>query len=136
MSLALIRKAMETRLAAAPGSLPTAYENTDFTPVLALPYQRANLLPNDPDDRERGTRGYTERGLFQITLSYPYGKGSGAAGAYGNALRSHFKRGLTLVEGSLQIHVIHTPAVTPASIDEGRYVVAITVSWQCYVNVI
>ena len=134
MSLQLIRRAFEKRLLAVSAGLATAYENDDFTPVTEVPYQRANLLPNDPDNQQMGDQSYTERGLFQITLAYPYGKGSGAADARAQALRTQFKRGLTLTESGLLVHVIKTPKVSPALVDAGRYFLPITVEWQCHVN--
>lgn len=136
MSLPAIRRAFERYLGLISTGIATAYQNDDFTPNLGSPYQRADLLSNTPDNQEMGSRSYNERGLFQITLAYPYGKGSGAADARAQIIRLHFKRGLTLVEQGLLINVIKTPRVAPAMIEEGRYVLPITIEWECHVSVI
>lgn len=130
MSLAAIRTALEKRLALMTPAMPTAYENANFTPQPGVAYQRADLLPNTPDNSSQGAAHYIERGIFQITLSYPSGAGAGAAMARAQAVRNQFRRGTTLQQSGVTVLVYRTPSIAPALIDGDRYGVPISVYWQ------
>ena len=43
MSLSIIRKALEQRLAALAPAIATAYENAPFVPAVGTPYQRVSM---------------------------------------------------------------------------------------------
>jgi hypothetical protein len=78
MSNVAIRRACETWLRDMPGGLPEAQtqrDNKKFTPTPGLVYQRVNMLPAPPANptANGGFRRY--RGIFQITLAYPYDQG-------------------------------------------------------------
>jgi hypothetical protein len=134
MSQVAIRKALEKRLAAMPAALSTAYENVTFNPVAGTPYQRANLLPNTPDNAVQGGKMYFDRGIFQVTLCYPMGAGPNAAESKAQAVRDWFWRGTSLVEGSVTVHVTNTPRISPALIDGDRFCIPVSVSYQAQIN--
>lgn len=134
MSQPLIRKALEKRLAAMTPAVSTAYENATFTPVTGTPYQRANLLPNTPDNSTQGAGMYFERGLFQVTLCYPQGTGPAAAEARAQLVREWFKRGTSLSEGGITVHVTDTPRIAPALIDGDRYCIAVSIAYQAQIE--
>ncbi|MHB1125238.1 MAG: DUF4128 domain-containing protein [Ramlibacter sp.] len=137
MSEVLIRKALEDRLASLPGGLgdaATAYENAAYTPQAGQPYQRANLLPATPDNAIQGAASYLDVGVFQITLLYPLGAGTGDAALMAEALRQHFRRGTTLTEGELSVLVTHTPHVARGYPDGDRWTVPVSVRYQCQVR--
>lgn len=134
MSLILIRKALEKKLATLTPALVTAYENAPYTPVTGTPYQRINLLPNTPDNSTMGTVLYFERGLFQITVCYPAGTGPNAAETQAQAIRALFKRGASMSESAITVIVTNTPRVSPAMIDGDRYCIPITVQWQSQIS--
>lgn len=133
MSLDAVRAALEQRLNAMANPLPTAWENAPFAPPIATdPYQAVNLLPAEPDNNVFGTN-YQERGLFQVTLSYPLGKGPGDAVARAKLIRAQFQRGLSLVSGGIVTQVERTPEIGPAQTIDSRYQLPVRIRW--YANV-
>lgn len=134
--LDLIRKALETHLAAIASPLATAWENVSFVPVNGTPYQRVNLLPATPEDSSLASGLHFERGIFQVTLCYPTGTGPSAAQAKAKALQAHFKRGTTLVEAPIQVLIPLTPAIGSGfkDPDEDRYCIPVSIRWQCQVT--
>jgi hypothetical protein len=133
MSLEIVRKALEKRLATLTPSVAIAYENTTFTPVSGVPYIRVNLLPNTPDNSIMGQATYFERGIFQVMACYPLNAGTANAGDKAQAIRNHFKRGVTMVESGVTVIVMDTPKVAPAMIDVDRYSVPISISYQAQI---
>lgn len=135
MSLEIIRKALEKRLATLTPVIAIAYENAAFTPSFGVPYLRVNLLPNTPDNSIMGQATYFERGIFQVTACYPLNAGTANAGDKAQAIRNHFKRGVTMVESGVTVIVTNTPKVAPALIDGDRYSVPISIEYQAQISV-
>jgi hypothetical protein len=127
MSTLSIRQAFETRLATLSPALSTAYENVDFVPVTGTAYQRVNLLPAQPDNSTMGQSFYREQGLFQVMLCYPLNNGTATIQARAEAVKTLFKRGVTMEEDGLRIHVINTPKVSAGFKDNDRYCIPITI---------
>ena len=134
MSLPIIRKALEKKLAALTPAIATSFENAGYTPVTGTPYQRVNLLPNTPDNSIQGSASYFERGIFQVMLCYPIGTGPAAAETQAQLTRAHFKRGTSMVESGVTVVVMDTPRVSPAMIDEDRYCIPLSVPWQAQIS--
>jgi hypothetical protein len=134
MSQVTIRKALEKRLAAMSPALVTVYENTEYTPVAGTAYQRANLLPAEPDNSAMGGTYYLEQGLFQVTLCYPQKVGPNAAQARAELLKTQFKRGTTMEESGLTVIVMRTPTIMPAYIEGDRYCIPVSIQYQCDIN--
>lgn len=134
MSLQIVRRAIEKRLATLSPNISTAFENAPFTPVAATPYQRLNLLPNTPDNSIQGAGSYFERGLFQITLAYPNGTGPAASEAQAQLIRAHFRRGTSMLESGVTVIVTDTPRVSPAMIDGDRYTTPISIPYQAQIT--
>ena len=134
MSQVLIRKALEKRLAAMTPALSTAFENATFQPAAGTPYQRVNLLPNTPDNAVQGAGMYFDRGLFQVTLCYPMGAGPNAAETRAQAVRDWFRRGTSLAEGPITVHITGTPRISPALMDGDRYCIPVSVLYQAQIN--
>jgi len=134
MSLRSIRDALEARLAAMSPSVAIAYENVSFTPTAGTPYQRVNLLPANPDNRVHGSRTYFEIGVFQITLCYPSGTGPADAEERAALVRTQFKRGTTVVDGSVSTLVTNTPRVAVGFIDGDRFCIPVSVPFQAQIT--
>lgn len=137
MSQALIRKALEKRLLAMASGLAataTAMENGSFNPVAGTPYQRVNLLPATPDNSEQSGKNYFERGIFQVTLCYPSGKGSGAVEAQADRVKAAFKRGTSTTESGVRVIVMLTPKITPGYPDGDRWCIPISVTYQAQIS--
>lgn len=135
MTVALIRKALETRLAAITPAMPTAFENVAFTPSAGVTYQRSNLLPNTPDDAQIGSKVYFERGIYQVTVCTPMGSGPAVAEARAQLVKDAFKRASALVEGAVTVIIMNAPSVSSAMIDGDRYCIPISMRYQCQVVV-
>ena len=134
MSLQIVRKALEKHLATLLPALSIAYENVTFQPVAGVAYMRVNLLPNTPDNNTQGAAVYWERGLFQVTLAYPAGTGPAAADTQAQALRTHYKRGTSMLETGVTVIVTETPRVSPGFIDGDRFSVPISIPFQAQIN--
>lgn len=87
----------------------TALQNVSFSPVPGIPYQKVYLVPFKPDDQVQGAGYYQEIGLFQVTLVYPDGAGTGAILARAELLRSLFKKGSAFANGGVTVQISETP---------------------------
>jgi len=125
-----IRRALETRLNAMSPALATAFENVTYTPSEGTPYQRANMLPAEPDNSTQGPGMRTERGIFQVSLYYPPGGGSADAQARADALIAWFKRGTSMTHAGVTTIVPRTPKKSPGFNQDGRYVVPVSIPYQ------
>lgn len=92
-------------------ALPTAYEGLSFTPTTST-YQRLQFKINSPDDPVLGTGYSRERIEMQIFVNAPTNKGTGEVLARAELLRTHFKKGLTIPEDGILIHVLKTPQIS------------------------
>lgn len=133
MSLAAIRTALETRLAAMLPILQTAWENTAFTPTQGTPYQRVFLLPAQPDNPTFGPGLYVEQGILQINLCYPLQTGPKDALARAMAIRAQFPRGLSLTSSGIVTIVEKTTEIGGGDNDDVCYQLPVRVRW--YANV-
>lgn len=126
MSIVLIRSALETALAAITPAIALAYENHPYEPVNGTPYGRVYLLAAEPDNPEMGT--FTqERGFLQVSLAYPLDTGPGAAAAQAEVIRDAFYRGRALTASGVTTTIERTPEISPARIEDDRYVVPVRV---------
>lgn len=128
-----MRQLLETRLNTMNPSLPTAWQNIPFTPVIGTPYQRVAILPVAPDNSVMGQHFYFEQVIFQVVLCYPENAGSSAAMTRAEAIRTWFKRGTTMV-GAFTVIVKDTPAIAPAMSDAGWYMVPVSIGAQASIN--
>jgi hypothetical protein len=132
MSLDAVRAALEGQLNAITPALATAWENADFTPAVGTPFQAVNLLPAEPDNTVFGPT-YQERGLMQVTLNYPIGKGAKDALARAKLIRETFQRGLSLVKSGITTTIEKTPEIGPGAPEGAWYQLPVRVRW--YANV-
>jgi hypothetical protein len=126
MSIASVRAALETKLAAMTPSLATAYENAPYTPISGTPYQAAYLLPVT-ENPTMGDGYYRLAGIFQITLFYPLQTGPAAAAARAELIRTAFKRGTSMVSGSVTVIVERTPDILQGRVDGDRWALPVRV---------
>lgn len=134
MTVAIIRKALETQLVAIAPTIATAFENVGFTPSDGVPYQRANLLPNSPEDSTLGSRTYFERGLFQVMLCYPEGIGPGEAEARAQLVKNAFKRGTSLVQAGVTVIITAAPQQAQGLNQDDRYCIPVTMRYQAQIT--
>jgi hypothetical protein len=132
MSLDAVKAALEGQLNTMTPALATAWENSDFAPTVGTPFQAVNLLPAEPDNPVYGSN-YQERGLLQVTLNYPVGKGAKDAIARAKLIRESFQRGLSLVKSGITTTIERTPEIGPGSSEGPWYQLPVRVRF--YANV-
>ena len=135
MSLPQIRRALEKHLAALEPAVPTAWDNVQFSPPAdGSVYQEARFVPNEPNGEMMDTLSYIELGFLQVALCYPQGKGPRDAENRVDALRAHFRRGTSLVDGGVTTDIIRVPAVAAGVPVEGQWRVPVTIYWQAQIS--
>lgn len=135
MTVAKIRAALETRLTSITPAVPTAFENSTFTPTAGVIYQRAKLLPNTPADGQVSSSIYFERGIFQVTVCAPIGGGPGACEARAQIVKDAFKRGTSVAHGGVTVIITNAPTVSSAIIDGDRFCIPVSMSYQSQITV-
>lgn len=131
----LIRQALERHLTDTPQlGLPIAYENVPFTrPADGGPYVESRLMLATPDSSMMGDQ-YIERGIYQLTLCYPEGKGAGDSDSKAKLLRQRFARGTGVAKGGVVTTVTTVPALAASFNADGIWRVPVSVSWQAEVS--
>jgi hypothetical protein len=124
-----IQAVFEVALASLPGAqIPTVWENID-RPDTGPPYKEVYLLPAEPDNPEIGD-GYIQRGILQINLFYPQGKGWFNSLTQAQVIRTAFPRGLALQNGSVIVTVLTTPEIGPGRAEDDLYFRPVKVRWS------
>lgn len=134
MSIQLIQAALETKLATLTPAMATVYENTSFTPVTGVAYQRVYHLLNKPTDLALGGDLVQDQGIFQITLAYPQNAGRGAAMARAQMVRDHFRPPLTLTNGAVKVEIVKTARIAGGMTDADRWTLPVSIEWAVYSN--
>ena len=137
MSIVKIRNALQARLQKVNNALPTAWEDSKFTPEPDKPWQKVHLLPADPINpticKGDGDLAY-EHGIFQVSLFYPKFSGPNVAAAQAERIRAAFPRGLVISNGGVQVRIERTPTIGPAYNDGGWYVLPVSIRYYSYVR--
>ena len=133
MSAVAIMSALATALATVSPSLATAWENTPYTPVVGTAYQRVFLLMGEPVPLEQSGRVNREQGVMQVSLCYPLSTGSGAALTRAELIRATFYRGRTFTSGSTTLTIDRMPEISPALIENDRYVIPVRIRFYSHV---
>jgi hypothetical protein len=130
MSIVIIKKALEKKLAEIQPSIDTAYEAVSFKPVVDSPYQRVQLVPRTPENPTIGDSYYREVGELQIFLAYPSNKGTAEVLARANLVQQHFARGTAITEDGLVVIITRTPHITGNSISGDRVIVPVIIRYS------
>lgn len=102
-----IRGALTARALTASG-LPAAraYEGVPSDPTVGTPYVSFTLLPTQERPATLGQAGDTLRqGMFQVSLFYPAGSGTGTAEAMADTVKGVFVPGTDLTQGSTTVRI-------------------------------
>ena len=133
MSIVSVRAALETKLNAMTPALATAWENAPYTPIAGTPYQAVYLLPT-VENPTMGDGFYRELGIFQISLFYPLQAGPGAAAARAELIRTSFKRGTSMVSGTVTVRIGNTPEIGQGRIEGDRWHVPVKCRFFAGIN--
>lgn len=129
-----IRTALESKLNGISPALSTAWQNVAFTPVAGTPYQRVFLMPAEPDNPTMGDDFYREQGILQVSLMYPLQAGAGVAEARAEKIRTAFKRGTSMVSGSITVRISRTPEIGQGRVDGDRWHVPVKCTYFAGIN--
>lgn len=131
MSIPTICALLEQTLQALNPQLPTAFENVEFAPP-ATTYQRVNHLINTPRDLAITLDLLEWRGILQVMVCAPLGKGRGEAQARSQAIADHFAPPQTLSGSGVRIDLLKTPAVASGFKSDDRWCVPVSISWSAF----
>lgn len=134
MSLLTIKQSLEAHLALMNPTIQTAYEGSSFTPTPNVPYQRVQLIPRKPLNNTLGDMHYQEVGELQVFLCYPVNTGMGDVLLRATQLRTHFKRGTSLVKDGLTTIITVTPQISGSAILGDRVVVPVFISYSTEID--
>jgi hypothetical protein len=134
MSIVSIRAALEVRLTSIAPSIQTAWENAPFSPTAGVAYQSVFLMPAAPENPTFGDGFYREIGLLQVSLFYPLQAGPKAAADRAELIRTTFKRGTSMVSGTVTVRVARTPEIGQGRVDGDRWHVPVRVVWFAGIN--
>lgn len=131
MKLTEIKALLEQKLLAMPGVLPTAFENVPFKPPDG-PYQACYHLINSPVDHAMTMDMTEERGILQITVRYPEGKGRQQADAMIDQIKAHFRPHQVINGSNFRIELTKTPSASSGVPDEGRWCIPVSIYWRAF----
>ena len=131
MKLTEIKALLEQKLLAMPGALPTAFENVTFKPPDG-PYQACHHLVNKPVDHGISVDMTEERGILQVTLRYPEGKGRQLADAMVDQIKVHFKPPARIIGSDFRIELNKTVYASSGMSDEGRWCIPVSIFWRAF----
>ena len=131
MTQVQINSAFLTALNAIDNTIEVAYEGVSFTPTLVTPYIEAYFLPADNDGIHIDNSNYDSLGIFQITLKYPFGSGSGAIATQAQKYIDYFYKGRKFTD----VRILDTPRLTNLGKDGDRIVQVISINYACYISV-
>lgn len=133
MSERAIRKALEDHLLTMAGSLPLAVENGSYEPTEGVPYQRAAVLRAEPEAVTMGRKLTKEHGIFQVTLMFPEGEGTGDAEEYAKLIKARFKPVQAITADGVKVQLTEAVHVVSGFPSSGRWAVPISIQWMAYI---
>jgi len=106
-----------------------AYEGVPYTPVVGTAYVAYALVPTAERPRTLGQYGDTIRqGLFQASLFFPSGSGTGLAESAADAVRAKFPPGQVVTQNETVVRVRYAERA-PAQAHPDWVMVPVTVAW-------
>ena len=129
MSIVSIRAALETKLNTITPALATVWENIGYTPVAGIAYQAAYILPADTENPTMGDDFHRELGLFQVSLFYPVQAGTATAAARAELIKTAFKRGTSMVSGTVTVRINRTPSIGQGRVDGDRWHIPVKIQY-------
>lgn len=129
-----IRKAFEVALATMLPPLPTVYENRQppagFDATQA--HQKCWLLPAENRSLGLSEKTTLQKGIFQVNLCYPSGKGTLDADQRAAFLQTTFYAGRELVADGVKVRVRGMPSIAAAS-SLSPYTVPVSIRYESYI---
>lgn len=121
MAIIEVKRAAERHLKNLTPSMPTAWEGVSFTPPSDM-YQRVQFTITRPTDPVLGTGFHRENITMQVFVVGATNKGTAEVIAKAEAIRQHFAKGWTALEGNVRIHVLNTPQIAGNAVVSDRVI--------------
>jgi hypothetical protein len=113
-------------------SIDIAYPDVPFEPVSGRTYLDTSLLFNAPANLGVADASCTEfRGILQVTVVAPAGRGIIAPIELAAKVADHFERGTSLGTGPV-IKIVGRPAIANPAQSPDRIRVPVSVSFSCF----
>lgn len=130
-----LQSALNQALAAAFPTMPIAWENTEYTPVVGTPYFRVYLLPAEIDVITLGPSPYQERkGIFQVSVLYPIGIGFGTPKGKVAEIVAAFRAGTVFTYNTLRVVCDKAWPSSGRKEDNAWYHIPVNVRYHCESN--
>ena len=134
MSDSVIRQVLESQLKVVCDSLSPklliAFQNVAFTPKVCVPYAQCYVLPAKTEDPSIGDKHSRKTGIFQVSLNFPVNGGSTKIEATKDSIENFFYRGRSFEKNGKWLNVDSTPSSTSASVQNGWYVMHISIDYR------
>lgn len=121
------KRACEKHLLTLDNTIATAYEGVNFEPPNEM-YQKTQIVIQRPDDPVFGTGYHRENMQFQVFVVDKAGSGTTNALFKAHDIRTHFKKGTTLIENTTKVLILETPQISGTIISQGKIVIPILIS--------
>tara|TARA_R110001632_G_scaffold129769_1_gene243840 strand:- start:312 stop:719 length:408 start_codon:yes stop_codon:yes gene_type:complete len=113
-------------------SLPTAWENLEFTPTTGVLFLRPTLMPAYTEQAGLGANGLDEHGgIYQIDIIAPSANGKGTATIKADVIADHFKRGTLLSYNGVNVRITKSSRGLGKR-DEAFFVIPIFITYQVF----
>lgn len=111
---------------------PIAWPGVPFSPTVGVPFLSATHLPNTTGATGLAFDADREfRGLFQVSVFWPAGKGIIEPLDLAGQVASHFARGTRIARHGRTVEVNRAPEVAPAIEQPDWVQVPVTIRWRC-----
>ena len=135
MSLSLIKGALENKVISIIPNINTNYEGVNpNTPVSGVPYQSLYFMPATNEGSYINDKAYLARGIFQISLFYPFGVGTKDIMERVNLYLNAFAIGTQLVNQGVTVSISDTPDVVRIGQSGDRYVIHISIPFKSLIG--
>lgn len=134
MSNKLVRRAIETRLAAWATARSTpikvAYENVTFVPVAGQPYLRVFLMPAQTDSNDLAGAHRVYRGVYQMSVIATVGTGPGVAEGIVDELAALFPLNLRMTVPGLTAQIASPITASAGAPDAPDFIVPVSFQYR------
>lgn len=122
------KKLVENRLKTLSPLPPIAWEGVSFVPPAdGKLYLRCTLQIRQPDDTCIGGDYYRENAVFNVYVLDKLNIGTGNALGIAEDIRTLFKKGTVLQEGTTRVHILTTPRIAGSVVTNDRLVTPISI---------
>ena len=131
---AKIARAVTLRVTTLGLGLPISWQNVDFSPATDAPTGKWLRVQHVPNTVERMTFGdlHRYRGLLQVTVHWPKGRGEIEPREIAGQIVAHFPANLTLTEGDLPVRIMQRPEARDMLIEDAGAMIPVMVQYEAW----